>query len=299
MNLITALEKRSKLFWVATGFGLVALLGAFDFVTGYEISFSLFYVMPISLVTWFTSRRFGVITSIASALIWLWADVATGRNYSHPLIYFWNTAIRFGFFIIITLLLSELKRILEHERWLSRTDSLTGAVNARYFLESMQLEIDRSVRYKHPFTIAYIDLDNFKVINDRHGHNIGDKVLSAVGSCLRRQLRKIDIVARLGGDEFALLLPETGGAECQAVIAKVQRSLLDEVRTNNWPVTFSIGVLACADPPHTAEELLKLADDLMYSVKNQCKNGISYSSYPSSFAHTAQQPLGPSQATDD
>jgi diguanylate cyclase (GGDEF)-like protein len=280
MNMVAFFEKRDKPFWGITGIVLIIGLGIIDFLTGYELSFSLFYLFPISLVTWYTGRRLGVVASIVSAITWLTADIASGHHYSNPGIYYWNSMIRFGFFIIVALLLSAHKTAHEREKELARKDNLTGAFNARFFSELLQMEIERSQRYKHPLTIAYFDLDNFKTVNDQFGHGIGDQVLYTVVNLTKRQLRKIDIVGRLGGDEFAFILPETDQVGAQVVISKIQKFLLDEMNRNNWPVTFSVGVLTCVDTPSTSEGLLKRADELMYSVKNSGKNAITYSAYP-------------------
>ena len=209
MNFLANLEKQSEPSKILLGFALIGAIGLLDFVTGYELAFSLFYVIPISLATWLIGRRQGIIASLASAFVWLWADVAPGNFYSHLLIPIWNTLLRLSFFIIIALLLSALKNAMEREKELARTDYLTGAVISRAFFELVQMEIDRSQRYKHPFTIVYIDLDNFKTVNDQFGHLIGDQVLRTVVSHAKKHLRKTDVIARLGGDEFALLLPET------------------------------------------------------------------------------------------
>ncbi len=145
---------------------LIAGIGSVDYLTGYEISFSLFYLIPISLLAWFVGRRFGIIASVFGAFVWLLAEIASGQSYSHPTIYFWNSSVRFGFFIIVTLLIAVLGKALKHEKELSSVDYLTGAINSRLFSKVLQSEIDRSQRYKHPITLAYIDLDNFKTTND-------------------------------------------------------------------------------------------------------------------------------------
>ena len=279
MNFLASFEKRSKLFVIAVGFALIGIVGILDFLTGYEFAFSLFYLIPISLVTWLTGRRAGVVASLVSALVWLISDVAARTSYSHPLIYAWNTLMGFGFFVIVALLLSTLKSALEHEKELARTDYLTGAVNSRVFYDLLQTEINRSQRYKDPFTIAYIDLDNFKTVNDDFGHTTGDQVLRFVVDQVKKHLRKTDVVARLGGDEFALLLPETNQESAQIVLAKFQRDILAEMQQNNWPVTLSIGVLTCIDAPQAIEEVVRMVDGLMYSVKRGSKNGIEYATY--------------------
>ena len=279
MNLIAKLEKQNKPFLILLGFIAIGVIGIIDYLTGYEFSFSVFYVLPISLVTWLTSQRFGLLASLASAIVWFSADIATGHPYPHPLIPVWNTLIRLSFFVIITLLLCALKRALQRESEMARTDHLTGAVNLRFFYEVAQMEIDRLERYKHPFTLAYIDLDNFKIINDQFGHSAGDQVLYTVASSVKKQVRRTDVFARLGGDEFALLLPETDQESARLAISKIQGNLLDEMQKNNWPITFSIGVLTCQVAPYSTDELVRMADELMYSVKQNNKNAIRYSTY--------------------
>src|SRR6185295_7052159 len=187
--------------------------------------------------------------------------------------------IRLAFFVIITRLLSALRAATERERELARVDYLTGAMNSRLFYDVTQMEIDRCQRYKRPFTVAYIDLDNFKMVNDRYGHAGGDEVLRGVVRSLRRHARKTDVVARLGGDEFALLLPETDHEFARVALTKLHAGLLEEMRRNEWPVTFSIGVLTCCPAPSTAKELIRIADELMYAVKRETKNGLRYSVY--------------------
>ena len=221
----------------------------------------------------------GIVISVASALSWLTVDVITEYPYSHPAILYWNTTIKFSFFFFMTLLMSAFRNAHEHEKELSRFDYMTGALNARFFSELVQLEIERSQRYQCPFTVAYVDLDNFKSVNDNFGHSIGDKVLYTIVKQAKSWLRKVDVIARLGGDEFAFLLPETNQAAVQVAVSKIQISLLDEMRRNNWPVTFSIGVLTCINTPQKPDELIKQVDDLMYTVKNNGKNSISYSVY--------------------
>lgn len=279
MNLIENLEKKSQPFKIVLEFALIGVIGIIDFLTGYEIGVSLFYVIPISFAAWSLGRRHGIAASVVSSCVWLGADAASGHIYSYPLIPFWNTLIRLSFFVIIALLLSALRNAMEREKEVARTDFLTGAVNSRFFFELVQMEIDRLQRYERPFTIAYIDLDNFKTVNDQFGHPAGDRVLRAVVGYAKKHLRKIDVIARLGGDEFALLLPETSQDAARGALTKLHGGLLEEMRQNNWPITFSVGVLTCRAAPRNTDELVKMADELMYSVKRGSKNAIKYSTY--------------------
>ena len=188
----------------------------------------------------------------------------------------WNAATGLGFFLVVALLLTKLKKSLTSERELARTDFLTGAANPRAFYELAQMEINRARRYGHPFSVAYFDADNFKTVNDQLGHHVGSQLLIRVVEVVKRNLRTTDVVARLGGDEFAVLLPETGVAEAKAVAQKLREKLSTEMLESGWTVTFSVGLLTCADPPHTADEMIKIADGLMYEVKNGGKDAIRH-----------------------
>lgn len=278
-KIFKVLDNRGQLFWSVTGTTLVGLLGVADYLTGYELSFSLFYLAPIALVTWYANQRLGLFISVLSAVTWLIADVTSGQTYSHPIIYIWNTLIRFGFFIITCDLLTQLRRSQEAEQAAARTDYVSGVMNARYFHEALEMELERSRRYPHPSSLVYMDIDDFKVINDRNGHAAGDEVIHFVASELKRQLRNTDIIARIGGDEFGLLLPFCGGPESKIVISRLHAKLTAEMRKKNWPITFSMGVVICEAVPRSAYELMRMADELMYSVKHSTKNDVRFLPY--------------------
>lgn len=276
MHLPANLEKRRKPLAVLLSIALIAAIGVLDLLTGYEIAFSLFYVMPIALLTWSAGRWAGVAASVAGALVWLWADSVSGNPYSSGFIPLWNTTIRLAFFLIITILLTALRSAIERERETARTDSLTGALNSRSFHDAAEKEIDRCRRYSHAFTLAYIDLDNFKAVNDNLGHTTGDEALRTVATFIRQHTRTTDVVARLGGDEFGLLLPETNEESARAVMAKIQQGLAAKMQENHWPITFSIGVLTCTTAPPSGDALIRMADELMYSVKHAGKNAAKF-----------------------
>lgn len=128
--------------------------------------------------------------------------------------------------------------------------------------------------------MVYIDLDNFKTVNDTLGHSTGDQVLKSVVHFFRKHLRETDVTARLGGDEFALLLPETGIEESKVVLGKLHDNFQVEMNRNNWPITLSMGSVTCEKMPSSIDTLLNFADELMYSVKHKSKNSIKYSVYP-------------------
>jgi diguanylate cyclase (GGDEF)-like protein len=275
MNILASLEKQNKSTFVFAGFILICLIGLIDYSTGNDLAFSVFYVLPISLITWFTNKWFGFVASIASAIVWLFADITAAQSSLFSLFPVWNSFIRLAFFLIITFLLSSLKSSLN----LAHIDHLTSAINSRYFYEIVQMEINRFQRNQRPFTVAYIDIDNFKAVNDQFGHKVGDQVLITLVNSVSKVIRKSDFVARLGGDEFAVLFPETDQEAAQIIFSKIQNSFMEAVEQKNWSITFSVGLLVCKVTPPTTDELIRRADELMYLAKSDGKNTIRYSVY--------------------
>lgn len=274
MKILASFEKQNKSLLILEGFLLIGIIGIVDYFTG-DLGFSVFYVLPIFLITWFTNQRVGLAASVVCAIIWFAADITTTQPFFFSFIQIWNSFIRLAFFIIITILLSALKSSLE----LARTDHLTTAINARYFYDLTQMEMNRAQRNQHPFTIAYIDLDNFKAVNDQFGHVEGDRVLIALVSSVGKVIRKSDFIARLGGDEFAILFPETDQESARIIFSKIQNSFAEAVQQKKWPVTFSVGILTCRVAPQTTDELIRIADELMYQAKYDGKNTVKYSIY--------------------
>lgn len=270
------IEKGSPLLWTIAGLAIIGFLGILDYLSGNEITLSLFYLIPIVLVTWAAGKKTGLFMSFMSALVLLYAEIAAGQIYSHPISYFLNTLIRALFYVVVVYLVAELQKSRKEELLAARTDFITGAVNARYFNELLQMEISRIRRYPHPITLVYVDVDNFKLVNDLFGHRIGDEVLRCIATELKSQLRITDTVARLGGDEFVMLLPSTRQPEARMVVSKVYSHLLEKMRQRNWPVTFSMGAVTCEFSPYSAEQLVNMADELMYEVKNSTKNDVRF-----------------------
>jgi len=155
-------------------------------------------------------------------------------------------------------------RTRELER-LSRTDALTGLQNRRAFREELVRELSRARRQRRPLAALYIDVDDFKQLNDREGHARGDEALAAVAAALIATLREIDIAARLGGDEFCLLLPDTDLAGAAAVAARLR----EQVRAT-CPVTVSIGTAALEEGDSAnPDALIERADAEMYRDKGR------------------------------
>lgn len=273
-----ALERMPPWAVFALGMALSAALGVIDYYTGNDLVLSSAFVFPIGLVAWFAGAPLGIITTFISAGIWVTADIADGV-YASPFFLILNTVIRVGLFLAVILVLHALRTAIRRLKQSARVDSLTGAASSAWFYESLDVELERLGRYGHPLTLVYMDLDGFKAVNDGFGHLVGDSVLRVVADCAKTRLRRTDIVARLGGDEFAFLCPETDEAAARAAVSEVIGRLTEEMRVSGWPVTFSAGAVTCHEAPASGEVLVKMADDLMYSVKLGTKNAVAYASY--------------------
>ena len=261
---------------VIAGLVMVAALGWMDFVTGPELTPLVFYLVPVVLVAWYAGRWPGAIVACAGGLAWMLADALTQGEYSHWSIPYWNAVLRLAALLLVSEVVERLRLAHARERELARRDGLTGARNARAFYELAGSEITRARRYLYPFSVAYLDLDDFKRVNDRLGHLAGDAVLRSVARALSGVLRASDVVARLGGDEFVVLLPEAGAAPARLASEKLRQALADVVPAHGWRLTASIGVATFLVPPESVDELLAAVDGLMYRAKQDGKNGIAH-----------------------
>ena len=252
------------------------LIGGIRYLTGPELALSLFYLFPIILGTWYVGQWAGVLLSLVSAFSWLMADLVMPHVYSSAVIPFLNETFRLVVFLIITFILSKLKNAIDTHKALARIDSLTLVHNRRAFHDFTDLELIKARRSKKPLSVLYIDIDNFKQINDRFGHRIGDTLLCSVAKTIKANIRATDIVARLGGDEFGILLAETGSGAVALVARKLKEKLLGLMQGYDWPVTFSIGVVTFENPPDSVDQLIDAADAQMYFAKSNGKNRIHY-----------------------
>lgn len=171
---------------------------------------------------------------------------------------------------------------LAETRQLLNEDALTGALNRRGLDQTLSREIARAQRSKTPLTIAMLDLDYFKKINDTHGHESGDRMLMHFTALVRSVMRKSDDLVRYGGEEFALILPETNGDGTKFVLGRLQQimartPLIFEGKTIN--TTFSAGI-ATMKADENGHALLRRADEALYAAKNGGRNTIRLSEHP-------------------
>jgi diguanylate cyclase (GGDEF)-like protein len=258
---------------------LVLSVGVVDILTGPDVSLGIFYLLPVSFVAWFAGRWNGILYAIASVLMERIALSMGGTTYSHFLVPYWNTTARLLLFLVVVYLLTEYKNQAEREELMARSDPLTGVANSRYLYTLAEMEIERLSRYEHSFTVAYMDIDNFKEINDQFGHKAGDELLRVVATTMQNNLRITDTVARLGGDEFIILLPETRGEGALTIFFRLRQLLMAALHANGWNVTFSVGAMTFNSPPISVDSMIKAVDSLMYEVKTSGKDRIQHEVY--------------------
>ncbi|HPI04238.1 MAG: putative diguanylate cyclase YcdT [Candidatus Aerophobetes bacterium ADurb.Bin490] len=256
-----------------------AFLGWLGVFVEYEFTFSTLYILPVMAAAWFGRLRFGIAVSVLAALTWFVGDLFAGRDYSRPFIPYINTAARIVLFIAVSALVNAVRKSLEMEIRLANEDFLTKISNSRGFFRYAEMELNRLKRYKKPFTIVYLDADNFKSVNDMHGHKAGDLLLVEIARIIRKHIRPTDMVARLGGDEFGVILIEAGPLKAKKIAGKIYRMLGAAMKKKHNLITFSFGVVTFMKPARTVDDVIKKADDLMYAAKHGGKDRINYSVY--------------------
>lgn len=277
--------------WTLAALALILCVGVADHLTGADISLSLFYLAPIAFGTWLVSLRGGLFLTGVSATVSFAADVLYRLRLGDGDVPFatlaWNGLVQAGTAVALALMLAALRSRLEVEELLARTDALTHIANRRAFFEAASLEVERARRHRRALTAAYVDVDDFKEVNDRLGHAEGDALLVAVARILRATTRAVDAVARLGGDEFGLLLPETDAGEAEALLDRLRDEILAAMEEHGWRVGVSIGAATFVSPPASVDEMMACADELMYAAKREEKGSIRLGVFPGTLTEPA------------
>ncbi len=269
------LERKPRIFLEAISILLVMVLCYLDYVTG-TYSFLIFYVIPIFLSAWFVDKGFGIAVALACVGASIIANVTNEAATQSVWFFFWDTTAGSIYLVLLSLMFSTMKERLDREKMLTNLDPLTGALNRARFYELAAYEIEKSRRYGRPFTIAYLDIDNFKLVNDRFGHPAGDEVLRTFADTVRENTRTTDLLTRMGGDEFVILFPETGTDGAGIALRHIRYKFMTEMESRNRDVTFSVGSITYNTPPASVEEMIKKADDLMYAAKKSGRNATRH-----------------------
>ena len=269
-------QKEPAFASATAGLFLIGGLSIFEILNGPDLSLELFYLLPVGIASWFAGRRPGLFMAAAAALGWLAADLFSRSAQSFGFLDLWNGLTHWGFLLAFAWTLPAFREEWQQIKEAAQMDYLTRTANKKGFLQLAEAELDRAQRYRHPFTLSVLDVDNFKFVNERYGHNSGDTLLRAVAQTIQGKIRSTDRVARIGGDEFALLLPETQSDAARVVLRRIQKHLLDLAERNEWPVTFSIGAATFTQPPISVDEMMDRALALLEEVKSQGRNGVRH-----------------------
>ncbi len=188
-------------------------------------------------------------------------------------------------------------RVREELRKLAHTDSLTGAVNRRTFDDLLEHQVKYATRTGQPLSVGMIDLDNFKLVNDRYGHPAGDAALKLVAEILRERVRASDVVARIGGDEFAVILSGCDQQNCREMLESVARRVRDSVielpPDKRLSVTMSIGATTLSKRHVAPAELMARADQALYQAKREGRDRVVVDAFAEEGTRASPQTGGP------
>jgi len=237
------------------------------------VRLGILYIVPVLLATWTEGLAWGIAFAAATTMfreVVAWEQLPPGT----PTL--WRVVNAGSYVVVLGVAMAGLQRLRGIQLQLARLatqDQLTNLLNARSFTARLGQELERNRRYARPLALLYLDLDDFKVINDSHGHQTGDAVLRLVADAMRTSVRQADIVGRLGGDEFGVLMPETDAALADAVAQRLAAGLRTGFK-GTPSVTASIGVVSCATADANTDELLRRADQAMYEAKRAGKDRV-------------------------
>ncbi len=257
---------------------IVVVIGWLDYATGPDYGMSLFYLGPVAITAWYCGIGAGMVLAAAAATLWYVSDVTTHMGVTY-FVSLWNGFTRLVIYVSTAVLLAllradraRLRELLKTAESNARTDSLTGLANSRAFYERLEQETKR--RERDAVTIAYIDVDNFKRVNDRYGHSKGDDVLKEVADALRAIIRGGDLAARIGGDEFAIAMwATTTEASASAFEHRLANALAPVIeKYPNTGLDASVG-FATLQADANVDAVLRAADEAMYAAKAARKAG--------------------------
>ncbi|MDH3423543.1 MAG: GGDEF domain-containing protein, partial [Gemmatimonadota bacterium] len=233
------------------------------------------YYAPLAVLAWRSGRDGALVATVGCTASWVASNAWAGLAYSLTLVWIINTLMQLLSFLVVGLLIAAVRDALLREQGRSRTDPLTAMLNRAGFYEEAARLVALCRRTGRPVTVAYIDLDNFKAVNDSLGHEAGDDVLRTVAGLLRVAIRPSDVAARLGGDEFVVLFPEIGPSEAAATLERIRASLAAALDRGPLSVTGSIGAVTFVTVPARVEDIVSLGDSRMYLAKAGGRNRVS------------------------
>lgn len=268
------LRAKSAAGWILGAWaGLIAL----DEVTGPYYSFTSFYLVTLCLTTWCLGRIAGLASGAVTIAVTIYingpGDELSAQSSLVPAIAAaWNTAMRGLGVVFLILLVSAFRRTFDQEYANALIDPLTGLGNRRSFQRDCKRQELLAIRDSRILLCGVIDLDDFKAVNDRHGHASGDAVLCVFAKALGTAVRPYDVTARLGGDEFAFCLMVRDEVEGSLKADQIYQALMAALQSSTWQSTCSLGAATGTN----FEQTIRLADQTMYEAKASGKNTFRY-----------------------
>ncbi len=241
-----------------------------------NLSLSLLYLIPVLGTAWINGRRPALFLVIYSTVSWLGILTAGSGINSLQNISTVNEFSRLFIFILSVYILTSLKKILIREKSIACTDDLSGVFTRRAFRELAEGQLSLAQRRGSPFSMLYIDIDDFKHINDNYGHSTGDEIIAEVGKILSKGIRRSDIPVRLGGDEFGVYFPDLDSSSAEDVISKISVMMKKSEILSRRGVTFSMGMVTFNRDPGGVDKIISLSDREMYRVKTSGKDKVKY-----------------------
>ena len=269
-------NKYLNLVFIVAEVLLIAFVAYRESATYY--SFDVFYCVPILHAARLSSIRalrrsdtqIPVVIGIFVGIVWTTGEfLAVYPDYPWSA-WFLNTLARSVTFTVIGRVMAKVWR----ERESSRKDMLTDLANRLEFTERFAIEQSRSDRSGKPYSLLFIDIDQFKSLNDEQGHHVGDEALKSLSVILTNNSRVGDVVCRFGGDEFALLFPETDDISCAMLANRIIEVAKAEFQNKGWPIALSVGCVTGSGSSQSIEELLQIADGKMYSMKKEARTQL-------------------------
>jgi diguanylate cyclase (GGDEF)-like protein len=251
----------------------VAVIAMLDYTIEANFAAADLYLIPVALTAWFLGRDWVTWVVLGAAMV-AFAGIPYATGAAEVSEYLPAVFVHMLHLIIAVVILSFLHGTLARERRLARTDSLTGVSNARHFYDQSRVELDRARRQGNPLSLAYLDVDDFKKVNDRFGHREGDRLLRKTAEMIGSALRSTDVIGRLGGDEFAVLLEGADEETALTVVERIQASLRSLERDHDWRATASVGLVTFREHPERIDEIVGAADELMYEAKMRGKDAV-------------------------
>jgi diguanylate cyclase (GGDEF)-like protein len=252
--------------------GILAIGAIFllDLADGREIWLHILYIFPIGALAFSCA---GITPVVIGVLLSLVFHVLTLSSYGLP-----TAAMTANILIALAAnaLIAGLARLVRSGsiamETLATTDALTGLHNRRGFETVAEREIARNKRYGSTFSLALLDLNQFKLLNDSKGHDVGDQALRLFADVLRTSIRRVDFAARIGGDEFVIMMPRTEGKDCAALCEKLSSIIVGRMKDAGFDLTASVGYV-CSDeaPDSSLTALIQKADEAMYAAKGESR----------------------------